>query len=268
MCFNKLFNRKVLARPTERIRAYCICCGSRSYFDSFEPIDSLCKRNSFICKKCGSISRNRHVAKVILELYPIDSALKSLRHFSLKTTITILNTCASLSIHDSLNSAKNYQVSEFIDGVKPGEVHQGVTCQDLNNLTYDDNSFDLIITEDVMEHVSDPRKAFKEIGRVLKPNGYHVATIPVFWDQPRSLTRAVFLDGTLRHLMPPIHHGDPYRPEGSLVFIDFGADIVDEYCSYTGKTETIWSYGDTFDEKNYAIFHSMLFVSKKGPSRN
>lgn len=259
-------NKRNLTIPTERIKAYCLCCGNNSYFESFEPLSSPCKRNSFICNQCGSIARNRHVAKVILELFPITPPIKSLRDFAKKTTLTILNTCASLSIHDSLNISSNYHVSEFIDGVRPGEVYNGISCQDLVELTYDNNSFDLVITEDVMEHVSDPKKAFKEIGRVLKPNGYHVATIPVFTDQPHSITRAIIHNGHLKHLMPPVYHGDPYRPGGSLVFVDFGNDIADEYCSLTGATKAIWSHGNKFDEENYAIFNSLVFISNKNSS--
>lgn len=50
-------------------------------------------------------------------------------------------------------------------------------------LEFDDNSFDIILAGDVMEHVFDPIYVISEINRVLKPNGSFYATIPhdVHW---------------------------------------------------------------------------------------
>jgi len=45
-------------------------------------------------------------------------------------------------------------------------------------LPFSDNTFDYIIAEDVLEHVKDIRKCFKEISRVLKKNGYFHFRIP------------------------------------------------------------------------------------------
>ena len=44
-------------------------------------------------------------------------------------------------------------------------------------MTFQNESFDLFITQDVFEHVMEPNKAFKEIERVLKPGGAHVFTV-------------------------------------------------------------------------------------------
>ena len=44
-------------------------------------------------------------------------------------------------------------------------------------MTFENESFDLFITQDVFEHVMTPNKAFKEIERVLKPGGAHVFTV-------------------------------------------------------------------------------------------
>jgi len=39
------------------------------------------------------------------------------------------------------------------------------------SIPFDDNSFDLVVTNSVMEHVDDVEKSFAEISRVLKPKG-------------------------------------------------------------------------------------------------
>ncbi|MGQ0519368.1 class I SAM-dependent methyltransferase, partial [Bacillus sp. D-CC] len=46
-----------------------------------------------------------------------------------------------------------------------------IRCENLEDMTFQNESFDLFITQDVFEHVMEPKKAFKEIERVLKPGG-------------------------------------------------------------------------------------------------
>lgn len=45
-------------------------------------------------------------------------------------------------------------------------------------LPYENNSFDLIICSEVLEHLKDDKKALKELHRVLKPNGKLIITVP------------------------------------------------------------------------------------------
>ena len=47
-----------------------------------------------------------------------------------------------------------------------------------SGLDFEDNSFDLILAGDVVEHVFDPIFMLKEVGRILKPQGSFYATIP------------------------------------------------------------------------------------------
>jgi len=50
----------------------------------------------------------------------------------------------------------------------------------LGNISRNDESFDLVITLDVFEHVLRPAKAFAEIARTLKPGGAHIYTVPYY----------------------------------------------------------------------------------------
>lgn len=50
-----------------------------------------------------------------------------------------------------------------------------------NRLPYDENQFDLIISEQVIEHVKDQRAFFDELHRVLKPGGLSLHTFPAYW---------------------------------------------------------------------------------------
>ncbi|WP_420321804.1 class I SAM-dependent methyltransferase [Flagellimonas sp.] len=49
---------------------------------------------------------------------------------------------------------------------------------DICNLPFDDNSFDVILCNHVLEHIPDDTKAMQELYRVLKPGGWGVFQIP------------------------------------------------------------------------------------------
>lgn len=48
----------------------------------------------------------------------------------------------------------------------------------LYDLDFPDNTFDVAIASEIIEHLTDPVKALKEIKRVLKPNGYVIIDLP------------------------------------------------------------------------------------------
>lgn len=51
-------------------------------------------------------------------------------------------------------------------------------CGDGQILCFKDNSFDIVICSEMIEHVPDPKLVIKEIHRILKPNGILVVSIP------------------------------------------------------------------------------------------
>ena len=50
---------------------------------------------------------------------------------------------------------------------------------DITNITYEDNSFDVILCSHVLEHVMDDKKAMSELFRVLSPGGWAILQAPV-----------------------------------------------------------------------------------------
>ncbi len=52
---------------------------------------------------------------------------------------------------------------------------------DMHNLPFADNSIDGVISEQVFEHIKNPKQVIKEIERVLKPDGYCYINVPWFY---------------------------------------------------------------------------------------
>jgi SAM-dependent methyltransferase len=119
-----------------------------------------------------------------------------------------------------------YIPSHFFPDRAPGSIVGKFRCENLEELTFDDESIDLHITQDVLEHVFHPSKVFSEIARTLKPGGRHIATVPIVNKHKPSQRRALpGGDGEITHLQPPVYHGNPINDKGALVTIDWGFDI-------------------------------------------
>ncbi len=76
-----------------------------------------------------------------------------------------------------------------------------VICSALD-LPFDPQSFDTVVSTEVLEHVPDPLLAFKEMHRVLRPTGYLILSTPMYWprhDLPYDFFRYPY-DG-LMHLL-------------------------------------------------------------------
>jgi 2-polyprenyl-3-methyl-5-hydroxy-6-metoxy-1,4-benzoquinol methylase/glycosyltransferase involved in cell wall biosynthesis len=199
----------------------CFICGSPAEFE--------CKKGFSLrestCPSCGASRRQSDLAGIILETFlpgsdePLNSAAKKLGHLS------IFDTQSTGPVHDALCGLPQYMCSEFFDDVPPGQKNpDGVLCQDLQDLTFPSDYFDLVITQDVFEHIREPQKAFLEIRRVLKPGGFHIFTVP-YHEGRQTAGRIVIENEKEIQKYPPVYHDDRLREQGALVFTDFGSDL-------------------------------------------
>ncbi len=118
--------------------------------------------------------------------------------------------------------------SEYLGHEYPGgTVIKGIWHEDIENLSFANEQLDLIVSNDVFEHIPNPAKAFNECARVLKLGGLMLATIPFHRDNDISIIRAKINNGNIDKLLPPAFHGNPISEGGSLVFTDFGWDLLE-----------------------------------------
>lgn len=130
--------------------------------------------------------------------------------------------------------------SEFLGHeLSPGAVVEGRRHEDVENLSFESGEFDLVVSLDVLEHVNDPSRALSELHRVLKDGGELLLTVPFSPVQDRNERRAIVRDGRLEHLRDPVFHGNPLSAQGSLVFTDFGWELLEELQSLFRRAELV-----------------------------
>jgi SAM-dependent methyltransferase len=70
--------------------------------------------------------------------------------------------------------------SEFIPGQPLGQKVNGIHNEDVQRLSFESDSIDLVSSNQVFEHVPDDLLGFKECLRVLRTGGAMVLSIPLF----------------------------------------------------------------------------------------
>jgi SAM-dependent methyltransferase len=228
-------------------KGYCPICDSQTRF--IEKDTWL--RDFYVCQKCYSTPRQRAII-VVLELFFPEWK-------NLKIHESSPGGASSTTIE---KHGAEYTPTQFFQDVTLGNSKEGIRCENLEKMTFEDNSFDLMITQDVFEHVMNPLAAFKEIERILKPGGAHVFTMPWYPKLNKTVQRARQLDnGEIEFLEEAIYHGNPIDSKGSLVTFDWGADFVDFIYVNSGMCTTIYREKD----RNKGIDGEFLevFISRK-----
>lgn len=185
------------------------------------------QREGLRCVHCGSNLRSRQLAKCLIDIFNnrLDlhaNCLQELCQSRAMQALVVAEINAAGNLHPFLSQLPLLRYSEY------GSLDHDVPSEDLMNLSYSVDTFDLIVNSDVLEHVPDPRRALQEIHRVLKRDGLFVLTVPVVWSQQHTRCRALINEGKLVHLLPPSHHGSKEAAaEDFLVFNEFGNDFID-----------------------------------------
>lgn len=175
-------------------------------------------RERMVCPMCGMNNRQRLIATLMKQTL---SGMQGQKVYLMEQVTPIFNWASAM--------LKQHQIfgSEYLGPEYPGgALVKGIRHEDVECLSFADGQIDLIVSNDVFEHVPNPAKAFAECARVLRSGGIMLATIPFHNGNDLSVIRARLCDGKIEHILHPVFHGNPLSADGSLVFTDFGWDIL------------------------------------------
>ena len=227
-----------MALPILNAPGHCPSCEQEVVFRA----DGPWLRDEFLCPACGSIPRERALMRVIELHYP------GFRQLDIHEAGAIPRGASARLARD----VAGYVVSQYDPTIPFGSVHptRGYRSEDLESQTFPDGSLDLVVTQDVLEHVFEPERALREIARTLRPGGAHVFTTPLVRGHARTRRRATrSADGTVSYDLPAEYHGNPMDSGGSLVTFDWGYDI----CDLISECSGLWTTMVVIDDLRFGI---------------
>jgi SAM-dependent methyltransferase len=192
----------------------CPCCGATEFIEHQILWDELIKewgiskqeseyinrQQGLCCTSCACNLRSMTLAHAIMQAYEFKGDFaKFVKKYKSKLKSLEINAAGQLT--PFLQKLKDHEYVEYPE-------------MDMQAIERPDDTYDLIIHSDTLEHVPDPVQGLKEVRRILKPGGYMCYTIPIIVGR---MTKK-------RDGKKPSHHGSLKNKE-YLVQTEYGSDM-------------------------------------------
>jgi len=184
-------------------RFECPICGYRGPFMDVFPLTG--QRRHEQCPLCKASERSR------LQFLVVEDVLK----YRDASRMKMLHCAPEPFLYEFFS--RRFGVYESAD-LNRRDVDHNV---DLQQLPFDDESYDFIFASHVLEHIPDDEKAISEIRRVLRPDGIAVLPVPVIGEKT-------------------VEYPEPNPNEAYHVRAP-GMDYFDRFSRYFSKVEKISS---------------------------
>ncbi|MDC1186437.1 methyltransferase domain-containing protein [Crocinitomicaceae bacterium] len=140
----------------------CPVCG-KSYRKFLSYGSEVAHREGVLCP--GDLTLERHR---LMWLY-----LRDFSDFFTKSNLKVLHMAPEQCFLDKFKAQKNldYLTADIVSPI--ADIHF-----DLHNIPIEDNRFDIVFCNHVMEHVDDPNQCMSELFRVMRLGGWAIMQVP------------------------------------------------------------------------------------------
>ncbi len=146
-------------------KVQCPVCESN--FRKFVPYGREARENA-LCSNCLSLERHRLMWLFLKEKTSFFTAEQNVLHIAPEICF--------IDLFEKIHK-ENYITADL-------ESPLAKVKMDIHEMPFDDNSFEVVFCNHVMEHVENDFKSMSEIFRVLKPGGFAIIQIPLFHPVP------------------------------------------------------------------------------------
>jgi len=169
---------------------------------SFE-VDYINRQQGFCCKSCGNNLRSMALADAVTFAYGFPGTLEQFVKSDRANTLKLLEINDAGGLTPFLKRLPNHQRVCYPE--------YDMTC-----LSFESETFDIVVHSDTLEHVPDPLAGLSECHRILAKSGRCLFTVPIILGR---LTRS-------RSGLRNSYHGsvDQFKTD-LLVHTEFGADM-------------------------------------------
>lgn len=243
---------------TNKLKCYPIikryyCCVCQSLIGGFIPFRGGYKNQStfikslevkgsnldlYKCPRCHANDRERHLF-LYFKVNNFEKIIykKNILHFAPERHLSKL--------------IKNYNPNIYIQcDLQPKS--EDIKKINIENIPHENETFDLVIANHVLEHVTNDILAIKEIYRVLKPNGFSVLQVPISAKLPSTFSDTKINDTDLKKFF--------YGQEDHVRL--YGQDFIERVVKngFTNLTQTHNLKLKSFNPNFYGVNNDELFL--------
>lgn len=215
-----------------------VCCEK---IPMFIPVETSKK---IACPNCNSYGRHRFISYYFKKNSDLFSRPLKLLHFAPEE-----------GFYELFSKSKNIDYMP-VDITNHRKVKDIV---DMCNIKYEDNSFDVIYNNHVLEHVADDIKAMKELYRCVKPaseGGYIILMVPINYNLKHTLEKEEYNTPELRkEYYGQEDHLRMYGCDFKQRLESVGFEVEEVKCEEVIEKELIKKYG--------LIKNEIIFICRK-----
>lgn len=173
--FRKYRKRKRLEREYSGDKVSCNICGH--HYRIFEPFKNIPNEK---CTNCGSMKRHRLLYTYLSEETDLFREKKE--------KIRLLHFAPEKAFYDIFS--KRSDIEYFPSDLSPEiyrfhrktKIHQ----VDITDISFENETFDVILCNHVLEHILEDHKAMKELYRVMKRTGWGIFQVPIDFNREKT----------------------------------------------------------------------------------